>query len=218
MANFNSVAFVYDTLARVVFGKSIQKAQTSLLYSITKESKVLILGGGTGFILQELDKLRLSLKITYVEPSSAMMKRAKKKLPFRTIVVDFVQDTHEAVSNDGDFDVVITNFFLDVFPADRLSEVVQEVSLLIGKNGVWLLTDFVRTDMWWQKVLIKLMYLFFRVTAGLEGNQLLNFEDYLHEKGYKSVKHKYFYNGMIRSDIYKKPGCLATGAYFPPSH
>ena len=198
------MAFIYDSLAGMVFGKSIQKAQSVWLDSIPDNGKVLILGGGTGFILEELDRLELPLKVTYIEPSSAMMSRARKRLPFKLIEVDFIQDTHRAAFGMDRFDVVMTNFFLDVFTQDELGKVVQQISSLVDKDGVWLLTDFVKTGIWWQNALIKLMYLFFKVTAGLEGNRLLNFEAYLSEEGYRVVKQKYFYYGMIRSDVYKR--------------
>lgn len=202
--NFNSVALIYDALAGMVFGKSIQKAQSVWLGSIPDNSKVLILGGGTGFILEELDRLELSLKVTYIEPSSSMMCQARKRLPLKFIEVDFIQDTHVAALGIGGFNVVITSFFLDVFTQGQLSKVVQQISSLVDEGGAWLLTDFVTTGIWWQNALIKLMYLFFKVTVGLEGNRLLNFEAYLSEAGYRSVKQKCFYYGMIRSDIYKR--------------
>ncbi|MBL6449919.1 class I SAM-dependent methyltransferase [Fulvivirga sp. 29W222] len=202
--NFNSVAFIYDTLARLVFGRSIQRAQAGLLYYVQNASKVLVLGGGTGFILQELDKLGLSLKVTYVEPSSAMIDRSKKKSPFRYIDVDFVQSKHDAVFGAGKFDVVITNFFLDVFTEEQLRDVVRQVSLQVDKGGMWLLTDFVITKIWWQRMLVRLMYFFFRVTAGLEGDRLLNFEEFLAMVNFKPVYRQYYYHGMIRSDIYKR--------------
>lgn len=202
--NFNSVAFIYDFMAQLVFGKAILKAQSGLLHTIPDSSSVLILGGGTGFILEELDKLSLPLSVTYVEPSSAMIRRAKARSPFNCIEVDFIQDRHEAVLGADRFDVVITNFFLDVFTREQLPEVVRQVSSLTADNGMWLLTDFVITGVWWQKVLVKIMYLFFRVTARLEGDQLLNFNDYLSKTGFTSVKSESFYHGMISSHIFKR--------------
>ncbi|MEZ4686196.1 MAG: hypothetical protein R3B47_09055 [Bacteroidia bacterium] len=52
--SFNRLAPVYDFLASLVFGNRIRQAQRWLLDFIPEGSSILILGGGTGWILEEL--------------------------------------------------------------------------------------------------------------------------------------------------------------------
>jgi spermidine synthase len=78
-ANFNNSAWFYDGLSRLVYGNALVEAQVYLLQFIRPNSKILIAGGGTGWILEELAKLHPEgLKIAYVEIGAI-----KKKEPQR---------------------------------------------------------------------------------------------------------------------------------------
>jgi ubiquinone/menaquinone biosynthesis C-methylase UbiE len=52
--NYDRIARIYDKLSRMVFGKSIVRAQQSILPFITTPARMLIVGGGTGWILEEI--------------------------------------------------------------------------------------------------------------------------------------------------------------------
>ena len=69
-ANYNKIAPVYDMLSRLVFGKAIVNAQRRLLPGLPRgEYRLLIVGGGTGWILDELGKQKpQGITIDYVEP------------------------------------------------------------------------------------------------------------------------------------------------------
>ncbi|RZL54089.1 MAG: methyltransferase type 12, partial [Pedobacter sp.] len=72
--NYDKIANQYDTLSRLVFFKSQVNAQINQLHNIPKDSSVLIVGGGTGWILEEIVKLHPSgIKIIYVEISAKML-------------------------------------------------------------------------------------------------------------------------------------------------
>lgn len=165
---------------------------------------MLILGGGTGVILDELEQLALSLKVTYVEPSSAMMKKAKSRACFKYINVEYIHARHDAVLHMEPFDVVITNFFLDIFRKEQLPAVIRDISTILKAHGIWLVTDFAITDKKWQQTLIRVMYWCFRVTARLEGNQLLNFTAYFKNIKFIATKERRFYHGMISSAVYER--------------
>ena len=70
-ANYDNSAWFYDRLSRLIYGKALVRSQVYLLRYIPAGSIILIAGGGTGWILEEISKLHPSgLKITYVEISS----------------------------------------------------------------------------------------------------------------------------------------------------
>ena len=74
MANdYNRIAKSYDVLSRIIFQNSIIKAQLYLIEFLEENTKVLIVGGGTGWILEEIAKLKKpNISVVYVEKSSAM--------------------------------------------------------------------------------------------------------------------------------------------------
>ena len=79
-SNFNLIAPVYDFLAKMVFGSHLKKAQTIFLNQIKEGDRVLVVGGGTGWILEELNQLNKPIKVVYVEPSTKMMSLSKARL------------------------------------------------------------------------------------------------------------------------------------------
>jgi len=77
--NYNGIAKFYDMLSRIVFQKSIIKAQVYLIQFISEGDKIIIVGGGTGWILEEISRLeKKNISVVYVEKSSAMIDLAKK--------------------------------------------------------------------------------------------------------------------------------------------
>ena len=69
-SNYDNSAAFYDQLSQMVFGKALIRAQLYLLQQVPPNSTVLIVGGGTGWILEELSNIHYSgLAITYVEIS-----------------------------------------------------------------------------------------------------------------------------------------------------
>src|SRR5689334_3514018 len=65
--NYNSVAFFYDSLNRIVFGNSTIRSQVWLLQQIPANASILVIGGGTGWILEKLAEVHSSgLHIIYI--------------------------------------------------------------------------------------------------------------------------------------------------------
>ncbi|ELR68441.1 ubiquinone/menaquinone biosynthesis methylase [Fulvivirga imtechensis AK7] len=203
--NFNTVAFIYDKLAGLVFGRSIIYAQVCHLRAVQPGSHILIVGGGTGWILEELDQLKMALAVTYVEPSSAMICRAMKRQPFKYIHVDFISAGYDGVSAGKEYDILITNFFLDLFKEEHLDRVLKGLYTLLKPNGLWLVTDFVNTDKYWQKALVRAMYVFFRLTTQIEADCLQDYATKLVAMKMSKASERQFYHGMIKSWLFVKP-------------
>ena len=109
-ANYNNSAWFYDLLARLVYGKALINAQVYLLEHIPENARVLIVGGGTGWILEELVRIHPSgLTITYVEIAPAMMALSKKRNCGNNQVI-FINEAIENTDLPVGFDVVLTPF------------------------------------------------------------------------------------------------------------
>lgn len=203
MNNFNRLAPVYDFLASLVFGRQIIKSKTHYFTLLTNDQKILIPGGGTGQILEELDKLNMNLSIDYVEKSSKMLEKAKKRKPFSKIKVRFIEGDIFDIES-GNYNVIMTNFFLDVFNEKNLSLVVDKLSESLLPNGQWLMADFVLTNVALHRAFVNIMYRFFRLTTNLEGTRLLDFDKELNRAGFSKMKSQKFYHQMIESCVYTK--------------
>ncbi len=204
--NYNSIANIYDVLSRLVFGKSIMNAQIFLLKYVPENSKVLIVGGGTGWVLSALSEIYdKGIEITYVEKSVKMIELSKQKNIQRNSV-EFINEGIEEFSTEKKFDVIFTAFLFDNFLPEKIEFVFSKLDQLLTQNGLWLYADFMNDKInsrWWQKFLLKTMYLFFKITCNIETQQLFNMNTYFSE-GYNKLSEKYFYSNFIKSVVYKK--------------
>jgi ubiquinone/menaquinone biosynthesis C-methylase UbiE len=204
-ANYNNSAWFYDRLSLVVYGKALVNAQVYLLKYVPANSKVLIAGGGTGWILEELSRIHPSgLNITYVEIAEHMMALSQKR-DVADNKVTFINDAVEHVALPADFDVVITPFLFDNFTEQTLGKVFHHIHHLLKDDGLWLNTDFQLTGKWWQLVLLKSMFLFFKVICGIEASKLPAIGKCFEDSGYKAIDRKNFFGDFIVSEVYKKP-------------
>ena len=76
MANFNALALFYDQLKKIVFQSKLDEASRYFIPDIADNSSVLILGGGTGELLQHLNE---TMSVVYLEQSSKMIEQAKSR-------------------------------------------------------------------------------------------------------------------------------------------
>ena len=201
--DFDRIATFYDRLAGLVFGKAIQRSQAYFLRKIMPGSQVLILGGGSGHILDALDQLGIQMQVVYIERSAKMLQLSRGRLLSRRLSVSFIHGTGADIP-PRKFDVVITAFFLDVFEEKGLSRVMKTIDGQLKFGGKWLQTDFVNTSSLWQRALVKCMYLFFRVFTNLEGSKLINFSPLFAQLGFEKEASRYFFKNMIVTEVYTK--------------
>lgn len=202
-ANYNNSAWFYDRLSRLVYGKALVNAQLYLLDFIKPESNILIAGGGTGWILDELTKLHPSgLRITYVEIAAGMMALSQKRNTGQNEVV-YINDAIENVNLTPGFDVVITPFLFDNFTEQTLSTVFNHIHKLLKPGGLWLNADFQLTGKWWQGFLLKSMFLFFKVICDIEASKLPAIETHFAQNGYNAIAEKTFFNEFIMAKVYR---------------
>jgi len=207
--NYDRIAANYDRLSRLIFGKSIVRAQQSLLPLITPPARVLIVGGGTGWILEEMARVFPSgLTIDYVEISSNMLDLARKR-DFKSNTVTFVHAGIEDYAAPSAYDVLMTPFLFDNFRRERARVVFQKLDNILKKNALWLFTDFhidKNIHRLWQKALLRSMYIFFRNISHVEADHLPDMSMLFDTNGYHLTLENYHFGRFIRSAAYRKSG------------
>lgn len=205
MNGFNTIARQYDFLKKLVFGDSIYQSEVCFLGWIARGGKVLIIGGGSGEILPALMETDPAAEVFFVEASSEMLKIAKRRLPEASVKnVRFIHGTERNIPEDILFDAVITNFFLDLFPDSKVRELCRMISGKIKVDGVWLVSDFVKTGKISQRILLWTMYRFFMLTSGVLARSLPAWDRHLELAGMEEMSSRSFYGGFIRSAVYRK--------------
>lgn len=205
-ANYNVIAPFYDNLSRLIYRNAIVNAQKLLVDAIPANSAILIIGGGTGWILEEISKKHpAGLQITYVDISEKMIALARPRNTGSNNVVFLNNDIQDVAINDM-FDIVITPFILDNFATATLNIVFDKIDSCLVPGGLWLFSDFRVSDNrnLWQRFLLRTMYLFFKILCNIEANELPDTNSLFNKNGYKVISSKTFFKNFICSCIYVK--------------
>ena len=197
---FDAIAFAYDTLTRIVFGRAIAKSQLQYLKLLGERSHVLVLGGGTGWWMNDFLQANPNTRITFIDASQKMIRIAESGLHVKDRV-DFINGTHQNVPNKK-YDAVVLFYFLDLFTNEELPQLTQLINNKITIGGLWLVSDFVNHRPW-HNALLKIMYIFFKGVAGLKTQSLPEWQVHLRNQGLIQSEHTTFYNGFIYSSVYK---------------
>jgi ubiquinone/menaquinone biosynthesis C-methylase UbiE len=194
--NFDWIAPVYDQLKFIVFGRTLERATSEILESVKPSDTVLIVGGGTGKVLNYLTHVTC---IDYVEKSKNMIRKAKRR---NQKGIHFIHCDFLEWETAKKYDFILLPFFLDVFDEANLIKVVKKVKTLSKPTSLIQVTDFQKSNSFVKSFLIKLMYFFFRHVSSLEGSKILQLHEVMVNERFK-VKQTYFYSDkMIFTRIY----------------
>jgi len=198
--NFDRVAPIYDLLAKFVFAKKLENIQRQYLNEIPEGAKILIVGGGTGKLLEWLPAEK-SLTVTYLELSEKMLLKAKRRV-LDDIYVTFQQG--DVLEVQGEYEVVIAHFFLDCFDEKLLIKVLNRLNGILKNDGKLFVADFKLNDKLKDKWLSKLMHQFFRLVSNLSSKELKDLHKLTLENGFKQVSYKTLYDEQLYAAIYEK--------------
>ncbi len=205
MSDFKYISFFYDPLARLVFGNNLANAKKQFIDRVKPGSVILIFGGGTGDILNDMLSEISNCTIDFIEPSSGMIRMAKKKLhPEYTHRVNFIHGNQICIPNNMQYDAVAVFFVLDVFKQQEALVVSIQLNASLKKDGIWLFADFFPALNYFQKWMMRIMYLFFKVTTGISASRLPEYESIFTQNRLTLTHEKYFLNGWVRSKVYLK--------------
>ena len=171
--NYDRVAWIYDWLAGIVFGKKIEEAKAIHLNILKPGDRLLIVGGGTGSLLNYLDQLGITLHVDFIDVSDAMLQRALK-LKHKNLSVKFFQVDIKEFNNGSGYDTVFTNFFFDQFNQEDCLSYLEHIKSLCRPGALLLYADFIPPSRLKDRIVSNLMYGFFQMTINLSKLNLIN--------------------------------------------
>lgn len=194
-----------------MFGSSLQQAQQALLPFIPEGARVLLVGGGSGWLLEQLLQSGKTLDVLYLEASPKMLHLARKRYinypATHSCIVHFKLGTEAALSPPQQFNVVLTPFLLDLFPAQRLHLLMQRLAAVLAPQGLWLFADFwpaTQPAPLWQKLLERSMYFFFGVLSGVKARRFPDYGRHFTALGLVQTHSFTFYSGMVQAKVYRR--------------
>lgn len=139
--NYDFVAFFYDALAGVFSGFQIKACKRFQVEWIEPGDSVLYAGaGGAEDAIMAANK---GARVTIVELSVNMVNKARKKIQAQGLQ-DRINIIHGDVLQHAseNYDVVVANFFLNVFERSTMQKVLSHLVTLTRPNGKVMIADF----------------------------------------------------------------------------
>jgi ubiquinone/menaquinone biosynthesis C-methylase UbiE len=205
--SFDFVASHYRWLEKIVFGPRLQAARMAFVRQLSPARRVLVVGEGDGRFLAEFVELHPGAEIDCVEASPRMLELARKRTAGHP--VRFLCATLEGTEfPEGYYDLLVTHFFLDCFPKKTLPEIVARLGRAAGPHAQWLIAEFQEPVGGWLRLprrwLIRFMYFFFRLCAGIEARRLIDYRPLLRAIGFEISSSTGSPNDMIRSELWRR--------------
>lgn len=210
--NFDRLARYYGLLEAITAGDTMQRCRVAFLDDISVPRRVLLAGEGHGRFLLECARRYPGAKIVVVDTSATMLRMAGKQLKRLDSVLARVEFVHADVLQwkgpTGDFDLIVTHFFLDCFPANSLVEIVAHLGELANPNAHWLLADFQIAPSRWAglrcRIILRLLYGFFRVFCGLKAHSLASPDADLAKAGFRLHAQTTSEWGLLKSEWWSR--------------
>jgi len=197
----------YRAMEFFTAGGKLQRCRMAFLDEIPVPRKILLAGEGHGRFLPECVRRFPTAEILMVDISARMLEIARSKVAsgkVKFIHADFLE--WDAPSET--FDLIVTHFFLDCFSADQLALVISKLGKSATRDAQWLLADFeiaptplagLRS-----RVIIGLLYTFFRIATGLKARALVPPEADLENAGFALHRRKTHDWGLLKSEWWRR--------------
>lgn len=141
---YGSIASVYDGLAAVYSRGRISQSKRFQIDAIRAGERILYAGVGSGE--DALAAHRRGARVTAVDLSPRMLNRLSARLGDDALEMDLVHADVAAYDPKEPFDVVVANYFLNLFEVDRAREMLGHLAGLLRPGGSIWITDFARPD------------------------------------------------------------------------
>ena len=208
--SFDWLAPHYRWMERALAGEKLQRCRTAFLDETKHARRVFIAGEGPGRFLTALLRAHPNVQVTCVDASARMLEVAQARLRREGLSAARVEFVHADILTwsppRGDFDLLVTPFFLDCFPPEQLAEVVARLSAAATSEARWLVADFYEPPTglaWWRaRCILASMYFFFRLATRLPARRLTPPDLFLESSGFRLRARRLSEWGLLHSDLW----------------
>jgi len=166
----------------------------------------LLLGDGDGRFTAEFLSSNRAAQVGSIDLSKNMLALAAQRitaLPFPTPAVRLLRADALTFPFEGPYDLVVTHFFLDCLSDSQVQELVEKISRAATTDAKWIVSEF-RTPNRAAALLVKALYLTFRLLTGLRIDRLPAYADALSANGFKRVAYKTSLFGILISEFWER--------------
>lgn len=137
---YRHVAPIYDLLATSYSLGAIDRAKADHHRLIKQGDRVLYSGAGCG--KEIVSACKRGANATCVEPCPAMAERLHQRLAVGCENFMIVPRPIQELAAQPDYDIVVAHFFLNLFDAQSMPDVLKHLSMFVKPGGRLVIADF----------------------------------------------------------------------------
>ena len=140
---YRFMGHIYESLSNLYSGRRIAACKAAMLDYVQPDDRVLFAGVGYG--KEAVAAAEKGARVTVVDFSETMLGKFEKNIADRTFkhpVEKKCADIFDVRPDAATYDFVFANFFLNVFPREKMDRVVAHLADLVTPGGCLVVGDF----------------------------------------------------------------------------
>ena len=200
--NCDLIAPHYWWIERLGMGRTLERRRTWFLPQLGDARQALVLGDGDGRFLHKLLRRNAEVRADYVDSSARMLDLARRKAGVDR--VDYRQsDALNAKFPPNTYDLIATHFFFDCFDTRQLNLLIGRIAEAAKPRAQWVVSEF-RTPNIPARLLVSALYLFFRLTTGLQTRKLADHRPILRAHGFRLINERHSRGALVVSELWER--------------
>jgi SAM-dependent methyltransferase len=204
--NFNPIARPYRWLEYLTLGRALERCRLHFLSQLFNRKKALVIGDGDGRFLSALMSSNPHLHVDAVDTSATMLELLSKRCQANAKRLETHHTSALTFAPTGDYDLVVTHFFLDCLTQSDLEALIARITPALTPNALWLVSDFrippgrMRLP---AHILVRSLYLGFRMMTGLRTVRLPDHATPLARAGLTRIDHRDSLAGLLITELWQ---------------
>jgi SAM-dependent methyltransferase len=198
--SFDRIARVYRWLEYAAYGRELERRRFRYLAEVADAKRALLLGDGDGRFLARLVAQNRALRADAVDASARMLELARERAGEDRVTYRHF-DALEFPLPRAEYDLIVAHFFLDCLDQRGVETLVRRVSEAARPGARWLISEF--REPRWARLYLRGLYLFFRVTAGLKNQRLVDHRPVLARYGFRLTEEETSRAGLLASELWE---------------
>jgi SAM-dependent methyltransferase len=200
--NCDWIAPHYWWIEMLGMGRTLERRRSWFLPRLKNVRRALVLGDGDGRFLRELLRENPVVHADYVDLSDPMLELARHKAGVDRVVYRRA-DARALEFAPGEYDLIATHFFFDCFNQHELETLISRIASAAAPGARWVVSEF-RTASIPARLLVRALYLFFRITTGLRTQSLVDHRPILRAQGFRLIDASQSRGGLVVSELWER--------------
>jgi len=202
-------------LQSLFFGAALQRCRTRFLPQLRHCHNALVFGDGDGRFLKDLFTDNPKIRADAIDSSVSMLDLLNARInrigaanrlhTHHTDALHFIPQPPLDTASEP-YDLVATHFFLDCLSTQQVQQLVTNLQPHLTPEALWVISEFripnnqIRLPAY---LLVRGLYLAFRVMTGLRTTQLPLYTEALHNAGFRCIDDRSSLAGLLTSQLWQ---------------